>query len=512
MLSFIVRRILASILTLVAASFLMYVLAAYSKNPLDELLASNSPNKEALILQMTAALDLDVPPPLRWVYWLGGAARCIVPFAGCDLGLNMSYTPVTTLLPTAMVATIQLVTAATILAIVLGVVVGIVTALRQNSGFDLLVTFFSFFLYSLPSFLVAVLLKQFVAIGFNNFLQKDATITPVWIVLIALISALIWQMLIGGELRRRVTVFLVSGLATGAMLAFMSATNWFLQPGLGPVGLLILIAGTVILVTLISSGFANRRALLGAVIAGAIAYILYFALQGLFAVSTIGTIAILGIATIVVCIIIGYIIGGPDRNQVIRGTILTGLFSSAFVLLDRFMQAWPAYLANERIKGRPIATVGASTTNFSSDFWGTGIDTVMHLMLPTISLLLISFAGYTRYARAGTLEVLNQDYIRTARAKGLPERTVVMRHAFRNTLIPLTTLVATDVGALLGGAVITERVFAIAGMGALFSSSLGRGDLNPVMGYFLVIAIMAILFNFLADLSYAVLDPRVRVK
>jgi peptide/nickel transport system permease protein len=110
------------------------------------------------------------------------------------------------------------------------------------------------------------------------------------------------------------------------------------------------------------------------------------------------------------------------------------------------------------------------------------------------------------------LEVLNQDYVRTARAKGLPERSVIVRHAFRNMLIPIATLIATDIGALLGGAIITESVFAISGMGALFNIGLGRTDVNPVMGYFLVIAITAIAFNFLADLAYAALDPRVRVR
>ena len=93
-----------------------------------------------------------------------------------------------------------------------------------------------------------------------------------------------------------------------------------------------------------------------------------------------------------------------------------------------------------------------------------------------------------------------------------PERVVVVRHAFRNVLIPITTLVATDLGGLLGGAIITEFIFAIPGMGALFQRSLGPGDLYPVMGYFIVIAFMAILFNFLADLAYAALDPRVRVR
>ena len=126
--------------------------------------------------------------------------------------------------------------------------------------------------------------------------------------------------------------------------------------------------------------------------------------------------------------------------------------------------------------------------------------------------MLISFAGYTRYARGGMLETLNQDYIRTARAKGLPERTVVVRHAFRNSLIPITTVIATDIGALIGGAIITERIFAFSGMGALFNNGLQAADPNPVMAYFVVIAVFAITFNFLADLAYSAIDPRVRVK
>jgi peptide/nickel transport system permease protein len=107
--------------------------------------------------------------------------------------------------------------------------------------------------------------------------------------------------------------------------------------------------------------------------------------------------------------------------------------------------------------------------------------------------------------------VLNQDYIRTARAKGLTERTVVMRHAFRNALIPITTIIALDLGGLIGGAVITETVFAWSGMGALFVQALRRVDVNPLMGFFLVTAITVIVFNFLADVVYSALDPRIRV-
>lgn len=110
------------------------------------------------------------------------------------------------------------------------------------------------------------------------------------------------------------------------------------------------------------------------------------------------------------------------------------------------------------------------------------------------------------------LEIMGQDYIRTARAKGLSERTVVMRHAFRNALIPLATLVAFDIGGLIGGAIITETVFAFTGMGQLFVHAVRNVDPNPVMGVFLVTGIVAMVFNLIADLVYSVLDPRVRVK
>lgn len=429
----------------------------------------------------------------------------------CDLGLTLSNAEVTTILPTAMWSTIQLVTISLVVAIILGIIVGIATALRQYSGFDFSMTFVSFFLYSLPSFLVAVLLKEFIAIDFNDFLQRDPTLSVIAIALIAIVLGLIWQVFIGGDLRRRAIVFAVSAVATAALLAYMSLTNWFINPGFGPVGLLLLIAAVAVGTTATIAGLSHRRTMIVAGVNGLIAYVSYFALQGLFDVSTIGTILILGVVTLIVSLAIGYFAGGNDRSQVIKVSAITGVLSAALVVVDRFMQAWPVYMSNPRINNRPIATVGSQTPGFSGDFWVSGLDSFTHLLLPTISLLLISFAGYTRYARSGLLEVMNQDYIRTARAKGLPERTVIVRHAFRNMLIPIATLIAVDVGNLLGGAVITEFVFSIPGMGQLFNTSLQRVDLNPVMGYFLVIAIVAIAFNFIADLMYAALDPRVRV-
>ncbi|WP_348535015.1 ABC transporter permease [Pseudolysinimonas kribbensis] len=174
------------------------------------------------------------------------------------------------------------------------------------------------------------------------------------------------------------------------------------------------------------------------------------------------------------------------------------------------MESWGIY-SDQVTNGRPISTVGANTPDLDAVFWINGLDTFSHLILPTTALILISVASYSRYARASLLDVLNQDYIRTARAKGLTERTVVMRHAFRNALIPITTIIALDLGALISGAVLTETVFAWSGMGALFVQALRKVDVNPIMGFFLVTAITVIVFNFLADIVYSALDPRIRV-
>jgi peptide/nickel transport system permease protein len=488
----------------------MYVLTANAGDPLADLHGSSSPNKQALIEARTQTQHLDLPSPVRWALWLGGVAKCVVPFASqCDLGTTFSNQEVTDLLPQAMTATLQLVTLAFIRAVILGIALGMVTALRQYSTFDYSVTFVSFFLFSLPSFLMAVMLKAFVALGFNDFLA-DPTIGPVALVVIGLLVGGVWQLLVGGTWQRRLIVFIVSGLATSLVLWYMSITNWFLKPALGPIVIIVMVAGIAYGASAIMAGVRNRKALYTAGITAGLAVICYFSLQWLFNISSMATVLFLGAVAVAVGILIGFLLGGYDRAVSMRVGAVVALLSSGVVLLDRFMQSWPTYLGLDQVNGRPIATVGSQTPNLVGDVWIQGIDGFTHLLLPTISLLLISFAGYTRYSRSGMLDVLNQDYVRTARAKGLPERTVIVRHAFRNMLIPLATLVATDIGALLGGAVITETVFAISGMGALFVAGLFRTDVNPVMGYFLVVAITAIVFNFLADLAYAALDPRVR--
>ncbi len=137
-------------------------------------------------------------------------------------------------------------------------------------------------------------------------------------------------------------------------------------------------------------------------------------------------------------------------------------------------------------------------------------DRLQHLALPIATLCIISFALYSRYMRASMLDVINSDYVRTARAKGVPEWKVIMRHVFRNALIPIVTVAALNFGGLLGGAIITESVFSLDGMGYYFIQSLQNLDLYAVMAYLVVTSVLIILFNLIADILYGFLDPRIR--
>jgi ABC-type dipeptide/oligopeptide/nickel transport system permease component len=154
------------------------------------------------------------------------------------------------------------------------------------------------------------------------------------------------------------------------------------------------------------------------------------------------------------------------------------------------------------------------TANLSGIDPGTGLhfvlDRAQHLGLPIITLMIASVATYSRFMRASMLEVVNSDYVRTARAKGLNERKVTMRHAFRNALIPLVTIIALNLGALLSGAVVTETVFALDGMGFYYYNQLLLGDPYPVMAWLMVVATLVVVFNLIADIAYGILDPRVR--
>lgn len=134
-----------------------------------------------------------------------------------------------------------------------------------------------------------------------------------------------------------------------------------------------------------------------------------------------------------------------------------------------------------------------------------------HMVLPMTVLVILSIGGLMRYTRTNTLEVLNADYIRTARAKGLSERTVIYKHAFRNTMIPLVTMLAGILPGLFGGAMITETVFSIPGIGQMAYQALIVADIPFIMGYNMFIAILTVLGTLFSDLMYAVVDPRVKL-
>lgn len=508
MLKFVLRRLMASVLVLFAATYVMYLLTAYSGDPLEDLRTSTARNKDELIQRRIDVLQLNVPPYLRYFLWLGGVLGGLV--GKLDLGKNISGQDVASELGSAVLVTLQLVMVATITAILLGVIVGIATALRQYSAFDYSITFMSFLFFSLPVFWVAVLLKQYLAIGFNDFLENPQI--PFFVILgLSIAAAVVWPGIIGGTRRLKWRVATIAFVINAVLLAVLNLTGWFSRPGIGPITGLILGISIAVIVTSLSVGLENRRALKASLLVIAFGMVAWLPFN--LASPYVGLLAFLGlaVATVFVGYITGYLMGGEDKRPVARTSAITALLMGAIIAVDRFMQAWQPYFESSYISGRPFATVGAQTPNLQGSFWVMGVDKFTHILLPTIALVLIGFAGYTRYSRASMLETMNQDFIRTARAKGLSERTVVVRHAFRNSMVPLTTLVAFDFAGVIGGAVITERVFSWSGMGSLFIEGLHRVDVNTVMGFFLITGSVAIIFNMLADIVYTLLDPRIRV-
>ncbi len=137
-------------------------------------------------------------------------------------------------------------------------------------------------------------------------------------------------------------------------------------------------------------------------------------------------------------------------------------------------------------------------------------DRIDHLILPVITLAFLSLALYSRFTRSSMLEVMGADYMRTAAAKGLPFRTILLKHGLKNALIPVVTIVAISLPSLIAGAVVTEYIFAWPGMGRLFINALQQSDMALLMGYLCLVAVLVVFSNLLADICYAWLDPRVK--
>jgi peptide/nickel transport system permease protein len=197
------------------------------------------------------------------------------------------------------------------------------------------------------------------------------------------------------------------------------------------------------------------------------------------------------------------------RQYSVLDNLMTGISFIGFSMPIFFIALVSMYIFSVNFKrwGLPyLPTVGM----FDPAIGKAPAEVARHMVLPVFSIAFISFATYSRYIRSTMLEVLNQDYIRTAKSKGLPHRQIVFIHALKNASLPIVTIIGLDLPLLLSGAVVTERIFAWPGMGRLFLDHVSRGDTPVVMGILMLIAVAVVLFQILTDIAYAWLDPRIR--
>lgn len=226
---------------------------------------------------------------------------------------------------------------------------------------------------------------------------------------------------------------------------------------------------------------------------------------------TFRLIAVAMLLAVVLAVIVGVIsavkqYSGTDYTFTFFGFLFLAMPSFWFAILLK--EAGISF--NDAVGRQVLFTIGDSSVYVEGGAWATITDIVGHMILPTISLALLSFAAWSRFQRAAMLEVLNSDYVRLARAKGLRRGTVMTRHALRTALIPLTTVTALDLGAIISGAIVTENVYQWRGAGSFLLESVQRYDVYAVAGWLLIAATFVVLFNLAADLLYAVLDPRIR--
>lgn len=197
----------------------------------------------------------------------------------------------------------------------------------------------------------------------------------------------------------------------------------------------------------------------------------------------------------------------------ISTTLAYIFYATPVFVLGILIKDFFAIKVNKAVGHTVLYTVGDNTPGFAGSWSSRMLDNIEHAALPVLTLVLVSYAAWSRYQRASLLDVLNSDYVRFARAKGLSRRRVLMRHALRNALIPITTVIALDFAAVIGGAVITEIVYGWEGMGQFLLQGLQgplTPDVNSVQAWLVITAAIVILFNLLADILYGILDPRIR--
>ena len=224
------------------------------------------------------------------------------------------------------------------------------------------------------------------------------------------------------------------------------------------------------------------------------------------------------VPAVILSVLIGVVVGVTSAVRQYKPVdhVSTGLaylfYSTPVFVLGLLLKDFLAVDVNHAIGHTVLYTVGESTPGITGA-WNVLVNEVQHAALPVITLTLVTYATWSRFQRAAMLDVLNADYIRLARAKGLSPRRVLFVHALRNALVPVITVVAIDFAALIGGAVVTEIVFSWNGMGQyLFNGLTGAEspDVYAVSGWLMVAGTAVVVFNILADLLYGFLDPRIR--
>jgi peptide/nickel transport system permease protein len=224
------------------------------------------------------------------------------------------------------------------------------------------------------------------------------------------------------------------------------------------------------------------------------------------------------VPAVILSVLLGVVVGviSAVRQYKPVDQVSTGLaylfFSTPVFVLALLLKDFLAVDVNRAVGHTILFTVGESTPGINGT-WNVFVDEVQHAVLPVITLTLVTYATWSRFQRAAMLDVLNADYIRLARAKGLSPRRVLFVHALRNALIPVVTVVAIDFAALIGGALVTEIVFSWDGMGQYLYNALTGAespDVYAVSGWLMVAGTAVVVFNILADLVYGLLDPRIR--
>lgn len=229
----------------------------------------------------------------------------------------------------------------------------------------------------------------------------------------------------------------------------------------------------------------------------------------------LGNTLLLGVVAVIFSLMIGIAIGLYSAvrqysafDYVATGAAFFGLSMPPFWFGLILQILFGLYLSNWLGTSGPILPTAGMAEPGAVGF--DVADRARHLVLPVLTLSVQIIAIYSRYLRASMLEVLNSDYLRTARAKGLSERRVIVKHGMRNALIPLTTQVAIDIGALAGGLIVTESIFQWPGMGMFFVDAMRLGDYAQILPWLMVVVAFVIILNLIADVIYGILDPRIR--